>query len=104
MTDLAKDGDWDDGVVVTSDPDPLAIAWSIEFGESIPNTQMAVRAKKKVFCREKIINSKVRLKCGPPVGNEHFDWGTGDLTGDLTGADWSEIFSSDYCQSFNLSC
>ena len=31
----------DDGIVVTSDPDPLAVAWSIKYGESVPNTQMA---------------------------------------------------------------
>ncbi len=36
------DGDWDDGIVVSSDPDPLAIFFSIEYGESIPNSQMAI--------------------------------------------------------------
>jgi cellobiose phosphorylase len=36
------DGDWDDGLVVEYDPSPLAIAYSTEFGESVPNTLMAI--------------------------------------------------------------
>ena len=41
ISNVSKEGDWDDGVVY-SDPDPLAILFSIEHGESIPNTQMAL--------------------------------------------------------------
>jgi hypothetical protein len=36
------EGDWDDGVVFT-DPDPLAVLFTIEHGESIPNSQMAIQ-------------------------------------------------------------
>ena len=36
-----REGDWDDGVVFT-DPDPLAIYFTVEHGESVPNSQMAI--------------------------------------------------------------
>ncbi len=35
------DGDWDDGVVYL-DPSPLAVAFTIENGESVPNSQLAI--------------------------------------------------------------
>ena len=36
-----QEGDWDDGIVFT-DPDPLAVYFTIKHGESVPNSQMAI--------------------------------------------------------------
>lgn len=36
-----KDGDWNDDIVVGPDPSPTAFFFSVENGESIPNSQMA---------------------------------------------------------------
>lgn len=36
------DGDWDDGLVLEYDASPLAFGFSTEYGESVPNTLMAI--------------------------------------------------------------
>ena len=47
-------GDWDDGIVLT-DPNPLAILFTTEHGESIPNSQMALHVLPMV---ETIVGSR----------------------------------------------